>query len=346
MLRAREFCLVVVVLAGCTSFGAASAPDAPGGGDAGVDATDATRADPTAPPCIDAGTCRPEKLVQLVTNPTYLAIDHDYLYFASSSKTVNRMRLAGGDSQQLGTEPTTCGLGPIAVDEGFVYWVNGCARPAGAVRKVPVSGGAAIDVATNESFPSSIAVDSFNIYWTTHELARALVVVGKQGSSNTGVLGTTTDFLGGAVATDASGVFWSEGDSTGSGKLHQTSAAGGDTVLTTSVSASLEKLALTHEAVFGVANGVLWRAPKTARAAAGSPMAPAVSVPHNGFATDGETVYYLARDGDVTRLVVRSPEGKATNLAVVAKDAHSLVLGPHAVYWSNPTDGTIEQLAR
>jgi hypothetical protein len=66
--------------------------------------------------------------------------------------------LAGGPVAVVAQEASF--TASIAADETSVYWVTTM-----AIRRAPVSGGAAIDVVTGEQ-AASIAIDATNVYWT------------------------------------------------------------------------------------------------------------------------------------------------------------------------------------
>ncbi|MGO9836807.1 MAG: hypothetical protein ACLP1X_21650 [Polyangiaceae bacterium] len=63
----------------------------------------------------------------------------------------------------------------IAVDSASVYWTDlgpvgggkAAIRLPGSVMKVPIGGGAPIELAANQVWPGAIAVDATNVYWTT-----------------------------------------------------------------------------------------------------------------------------------------------------------------------------------
>ena len=58
----------------------------------------------------------------------------------------------------------------MAIDATNVYWTNsGTSSKSyldGAVMMVPISGGTPTTIASNQTYPNSIAVDATSVYWT------------------------------------------------------------------------------------------------------------------------------------------------------------------------------------
>src|SRR5262245_44065406 len=88
-----------------------------------------------------------------------IAVDDTNVYWTSqTARAVMKVAVAGGTQGML-TTGTTAGESPfdLAIDNAGVYWSD-YVNP-GAVRKVPISGGAVATVAGQQVGPRSVAVD-------------------------------------------------------------------------------------------------------------------------------------------------------------------------------------------
>lgn len=154
----------------------------------------------------------------LASNNTYvwfpgsIAVDTTHVYWptTSSSGSIMKVPLAGGETPSF--MATGQGIsGRIAVNSTHIYWVSYVlATGLGALRRVPLGGGAIETIASNQYYTQGIAVDATHVYWS-----------GKNGSNaaSTGIMkvplagGTITTLTTGQgsasrLALDATHVYW------------------------------------------------------------------------------------------------------------------------------------------
>jgi hypothetical protein len=98
-----------------------------------------------------------------------LAIDPSYVYFTTfmitaQSSVLNRMTKTGGDMTELASGLDQAAA--LAVTSDAIYWITaGDSGPPGYLARIPIAGGAAVNVAT-ASHPVGLAVDAQYAYWT------------------------------------------------------------------------------------------------------------------------------------------------------------------------------------
>jgi hypothetical protein len=100
-----------------------------------------------------------ETIVTTTDTPAFVAVDATNVYWTSTGATYRAAKQAGATAQVLSTSGS--GGRGIVVEGGHVYWCG-----ADAIWKVPVTGGTAVQLATNLQNPWDIAVDDQFVYWT------------------------------------------------------------------------------------------------------------------------------------------------------------------------------------
>jgi hypothetical protein len=160
------------------------------------------------------------------------------------STTVMKVPLAGGTPVTLANDPQYATA--LAVSPGALYWVDpsgpqsevdASSNSTGLVMSVPLVGGNAAPVATEQAFPSNIAVDSSGVYWVNQSVCNAFpcqstvgTVVMLATGSTTPVTLATLPAQPGAMALDATNVYWGTND--GRVMTIAKSATGGGTATT------------------------------------------------------------------------------------------------------------------
>jgi hypothetical protein len=188
MWRTRSFGLIAVALAAALGLaackqreqhlgGADAASDALGPGDAAADgganvdgAADLGEAAAlAAEPCRVGGTRAdlPTTLGCTQTFPGRLVVSGDYVYWTvqGPGPIVWRAPRVGGSGEELVRD--TAGAFGLAVDDQFIYYAQ---VSAGRVRRVPLTGGPPVTLATGVAFPLFLVKDGQSLYWTDSEV--------------------------------------------------------------------------------------------------------------------------------------------------------------------------------
>jgi len=97
----------------------------------------------------------------------------------------------------------------VAIDATNVYWTDsGTSSKSyldGAVMMVPISGGTPTTIASNQSYPNSIAVDATSVYWTNNGDGTVMKVASAGGTPTTLATGQGNPD---GIAVDATSVYW------------------------------------------------------------------------------------------------------------------------------------------
>jgi len=99
-----------------------------------------------------------------------VAVNSTTLFFTAApggtTSLVASMPLAGSATPIVLASGQDTSWG-IVIDANNVYWTNNDVSPGGAVSSVPLAGGSITKLATNLNNPTSIAMDSTGLYFTT-----------------------------------------------------------------------------------------------------------------------------------------------------------------------------------
>jgi hypothetical protein len=134
-------------------------------------------------------------------------------YLATTAVTsLLSLPVVGGTATTLATGPDA--VTGIAVDSDGVYFIDvvgAASYPVSFIGKVPLTGGAVVELAANLTVqPVALAVSGGNVYWT--DAGGAINRVSTAGG-DVAVLATGQGHLFN-IAADASGVYWTTGQTT------------------------------------------------------------------------------------------------------------------------------------
>ena len=102
----------------------------------------------------------------------------------------------------------------VAVDATNLYWTNSgsptdAAWPDGTVMKMPLAGGEAVALASNQPGPFNLVVDATNVYWTNYDNGGpngALMIVPIAGGTPTPLAAAHSY----GIAVDATTIYWTD----------------------------------------------------------------------------------------------------------------------------------------
>jgi hypothetical protein len=131
-----------------------------------------------------------------------IAIQGSALYWTASD-AVYRRDLAGARGSATKLASPSSNSSPIATDSAAVYWTGGSSN---VIRKVPLMGGAAVDLATGTD-ALHVGSDGTNVYWSDFDMQGGAFVMVPVGGGTPTVLATDLSNPG-SIAVDASGVYF------------------------------------------------------------------------------------------------------------------------------------------
>ncbi len=250
---------------------------------------------------------------------TGMAADSSYIYFHNSNGLNKVPKANNGAASGLNGgvlvltpnmgSPTDPGNNWMAVDATSVYWVEG-GNGAGAVKKVPLDGGAITTLASGLSSPVSLAIDGGNVYWT--DRTGFVNKVGIAGGTVTTLYdGTSHGAAPNGIAVDAQSVYWGEATVSNSAIV---SGAG-----------AIKKIGVAGGAVATLASGL------------DSP---------TDLTVDSQSVYWIEYPdftswGSVASIMkVGLAGGSPTPLASGQTNARGIVSDTASVYWLDSSNGT------
>jgi uncharacterized delta-60 repeat protein len=158
------------------------------------------------------------------------------------------LRATGADGVAASLSLSASNLGP----SGYIYWVNNV--PNGTVNKVPRGGGPVTVLASGQHYPTSVAVDSTHVYWTTYGGEINAVPLGG---------GTVTTLASGqhspvSVAVDGTHVYWINTGTWGGsdGAVNEVPLGGGKVTTLASGQGTPVSLAVDGTQVYWVTYGI------------------------------------------------------------------------------------------
>jgi hypothetical protein len=251
-------------------------------------------------------------------NPFSIALDATYVYwtnaFFGSTGNISRAPLVGGATTLVASGLGSAGVGPfgLAVDATHAYWtINNTNSP---VMRVALSGGTPATLASGQSYPQYMAIDSTNVYFTTlgpnaNPSLGSLMRVPLAGGTPTTL--TSVDTPGDVLVAGGS-IYWISGGTNGnSGRILRMPTSGGTP--TTLISGLLQAARLAVDAtsvyVTNPGAGTVLRVP----IGGGTPTTLVSGMPAVfGIAVDATNAYFTNVFNSPAGTVMRVPIGGGT----------------------------------
>jgi hypothetical protein len=317
-----------------------------------------------------AGSC-----VDEATDPANCgACGHSCLGSACAAGMCQPVTLASSQVQPIG----------IAVSGTNVYWVDAGHGPPtndGAIRTVPVGGGAVTTLASGQGSPYAIAVRGPTAYWTNFygEAVMAVALAGgaptplawtktgysiavdetnvywpSNASGSEGIMtmpisgGVPTPLAAGQfpyqIAVDATNVYWTDQSA---GTVMQLAKAGGAPIALASGQGAPTGLAIDATSVYftnASLNGTVQRVP-----IGGGPITTIASGQSNPgeIVVDDANVYW--KTGNADGAIVKAPVAGGTPTTLVPigwPSVFGMALDSQYLYWTNAGDGTVMRVAK
>jgi len=150
-------------------------------------------------------------------NPQGIAVDDSTVFFGDGVN-MRSVPKSGGTSTILAAATPS----QIALDSSAIYWTDG----AGAVRKMPKTGGSPVTIATDTNSPSGVKTDGVNVYWSEFSSPGKIWRVSVNGGTPV-LLGTQVNNRGVAIDPTSSNVYWGENVFVNAGRIDSAPANGG-----------------------------------------------------------------------------------------------------------------------
>jgi hypothetical protein len=302
-----------------------------------------------------AGACQPLALAQEGGQPWAIALDATHVYWLNTDGTLKRVPKNGGPIQYV-----TAGIintGMLQVLEGQAYFTS--YDDETSVWTAPVTGGGSELLGDVGIGGVPFAVDATSLYWSSYEdwpYAAAILKTPRLGGPPVTLVASTWGVD--SIATDGGDLFWTVSTDANAdpaapiaGALYRL-AAGDAAPVALYTSNDLSRVLLDADQAYVVYSGTEsedWNdGAILAVPRAGGPMVTLAAWPSgvSGFAADATNLYFttsvamtlssMSKLGGPVTTLATTPNGNPTDLAV----------DDLALYWVDPGNGTVNQLAK
>jgi low-density lipoprotein receptor class B len=267
-----------------------------------------------------------------------LAVDSNNAYFATVS-TIDSVSLAGGAVRELATGLTDVNY--LAVDPQYVYYSVEYPVEAGAMYRVPLTGGTPAVIAPNRQGPNGVTVKDGILYWaeqgngTVNGAVVSLPVGG----------GTPSIVAGGQVgpeqlAVDSANTYFGNLNNAGTTVVEAPLLGGPPLTLATVGVPTGIAIDTTNVYFTDTKDGTVNQVPK-----GGGAVILLASSPHSDFlASDGTNVYWTdAAQGTLQKIAVGA-HGSVVTMLSGLQDPEGIAVDVTSVYCAERGSGTILRL--
>jgi hypothetical protein len=225
----------------------------------------------------------------------------------------------------------------LVVDSTSIYWVN--RNAAGSVRKIPLSGGSPVELASDRTYPDQLVSDGQTLYWDEWTMGIASIPVGGGSPKR---LSDRTTF---ALAVRGSTLFFSAGISPGIGEQNENifsipASGGAETQLTCCWADPRNALTVDGTYVYFGANqstiqrGIIGSSPVDSTTFVSGVKEPV------SMTVDGTTLYWLSYDTSVhaAPLSGGAPTVVAEDSSFPTSFNSFLVVSSGYAYWTDSSN--------
>jgi hypothetical protein len=240
-------------------------------------------------------------------NSSGIAVDATNAYFGDGLG-IRSIPKSGGSSSLIASYNPFA----VAIDSTNVYWTD---YDAGAIRKVPKTGGSVTTLATGSNSPAGIATDGLNVYWSESSFPGVVRSVPVGGGTAT-ILGYNVNNNG--IAIDFSNVYWGENLFTNQAKIDRAPLTGGTTTNLATGLNNVWNVATDGSSVFWVENGTTTGAVKQVTVNGSGPVTLASNLSSPvALTVDSTDVYWIERADGGTGSGTLKKAPKMTTVQVV-----------------------------
>lgn len=303
--------------------------------------------------CLE-GVCQPFALHHESGQPWSMALSPTHVVWMNSDGRVEKIPKKGGPVTLLTELTFNPGYMQVLGEQVYLASYGGV-----AVKRVPLAGGALVDLTPGTAGGTGLAVDSDFIYWGSYQVgqwpSQGKVVRSPRGGGGPVQVLAEGQRYAASMAVDGSHLYWT--DNTGEeeagpvGGLRRVPLGGG-AVETLFASHALGAVALdgTHAyVIYGGTTKASWADGALLRVPLGGGAVETLVEKLNGanrVALDEESAYYTEAYAQAVRRVSKAG-GSVTTLAVnVDGNPQDIAVDTRAVYWVDPGNGKIMSVVK
>jgi hypothetical protein len=257
-------------------------------------------------------------LVPGQNGPGTVAVDAANVYWTNQAGEVMKVAKDGTGLRTLATDADLVG-NVLATDGVGVYWAEyDNAKGVGKIMRVPAAGGTPAQVVTTQ-YPTSVAVDTMNVYWATSTLpgstAGSINSIGSDGG-NAAVLASGS-FAADSLAVEGTTLYWAgfvtsvaDGVTSTGGAVTKVSMVSGiENTLASQPRRGVTAMSVDDSSIYWlteVPSGSVMKTPLSGGPS--EPLAPGQARNATAMVVDATSVYWINVVNDVVSIMKLTPK--------------------------------------